>query len=304
MIRVSDDASGTLGAYVRFALAESKVPRIGGESVLGAAERARCSCTSCGAISKACRRSRPTGSRGCATSRSGRALAALHRNPRARMDVAVARARSGHLRVSVLAERFMQFVGHPPIEYLTSWRMQLAANQLRSSTESVAEIANRVGYESEAAFSRRVQESGGRAAERVAQDDAVAAAREPRYRRPCRSSPLDGPRGSALLRRTRVRGAGALDCSLDLGRSTSRVDITEDEWAWQGTAYPHLEVCKERTIYHWTGAAFEPISRYTSALIKLVPTEWGAADVRDRWHQDAADGHGVAVCGCGAQGRR
>ncbi|MEJ0040182.1 MAG: cupin domain-containing protein [Gammaproteobacteria bacterium] len=35
VIRVSDDANGTLSAYVRFALAESKGPRIGGESVLG-----------------------------------------------------------------------------------------------------------------------------------------------------------------------------------------------------------------------------------------------------------------------------
>jgi predicted methyltransferase len=45
---------------------------------------------------------------------------------------------------------------------------------------------------------------------------------------------------------------------------------------WQGTAYPYLKICKERTVYHWTGAAFEPVSRYAGALIKLVPTEWGA----------------------------
>jgi AraC-like DNA-binding protein len=55
---------------------------------------------------------------------------------------------------SALAERFTQFVGQPPMHYLTNWRMQLAANQLRSGIENVAVIANLVGYESEAAFSR------------------------------------------------------------------------------------------------------------------------------------------------------
>ena len=37
-----------------------------------------------------------------------------------------------------------------------------------------------------------------------------------------------------------------------------------------------IEVCKERTIYYWNGSGFGPVSRYTNALIKLVPTQWGA----------------------------
>ncbi|HKE49787.1 MAG TPA: helix-turn-helix transcriptional regulator, partial [Rhodanobacteraceae bacterium] len=45
-------------------------------------------------------------------------------------------------------------VGMPPMRYLTDWRMQLAANQLLTGSENVAVIAHRVGYESEAAFSR------------------------------------------------------------------------------------------------------------------------------------------------------
>jgi AraC-like DNA-binding protein len=61
----------------------------------------------------------------------------------------------------VLAERFTQFVGVPPMQYLASWRMQLAANELRISNDSVATIANRVGYESEAAFSRAFTKSMG-----------------------------------------------------------------------------------------------------------------------------------------------
>ena len=46
-------------------------------------------------------------------------------------------------------------------------------------------------------------------------------------------------------------------------------------WTWQGHRYPYLESCKDRTIYHWAGEAFEPVQRYTNSLIKLVPTKWG-----------------------------
>jgi predicted methyltransferase len=44
---------------------------------------------------------------------------------------------------------------------------------------------------------------------------------------------------------------------------------------WQGRGYPYLQGCKDRTIYHWTGVAFEPVAHFTTSLIKLVPTEWG-----------------------------
>ncbi|MEJ0040180.1 MAG: SAM-dependent methyltransferase [Gammaproteobacteria bacterium] len=73
----------------------------------------------------------------------------------------------------------------------------------------------------------------------------------------------------------RHAGSTALDCSLDLGRSTVRVELGESEWVWKGAAYPYLKTCKERTIYHWSEGAFEPVSRYAGGLIKLVPTEWG-----------------------------
>ncbi len=70
-------------------------------------------------------------------------------------------------------------------------------------------------------------------------------------------------------------GGGAVDCSLDLGRTRSTVEVTSDGWRWRGATYPFLEVCRDRTVYHWTGAAFEPAARFSGALIKLVPTEWG-----------------------------
>ena len=55
---------------------------------------------------------------------------------------------------SVLAERFTHFVGQSPMQYLGHWRMALATNHLRRSSLSVASIAEEVGYETDAAFSR------------------------------------------------------------------------------------------------------------------------------------------------------
>lgn len=55
---------------------------------------------------------------------------------------------------SILADRFTETVGQPPMRYLAQWRLQLASDLLRTTGHSVAEIAERIGYESEAAFSR------------------------------------------------------------------------------------------------------------------------------------------------------
>jgi predicted methyltransferase len=74
----------------------------------------------------------------------------------------------------------------------------------------------------------------------------------------------------------RRKGVAEIECSLDLGRSTTRVEIHAAEWVSQGRRYPYLEACKERTIYYWMGSAFESASRFGTSLIKLVPTEWGA----------------------------
>ncbi len=78
-----------------------------------------------------------------------------------------------------------------------------------------------------------------------------------------------------LLAASRAK-AESLECSLDLDRTTTAVTLDELGWAWQGQHYPHLTKCKDRTVYYWSGAGFEPVSRFTSSLIKLVPTVWGA----------------------------
>lgn len=90
----------------------------------------------------------------------GRALALLHARPGhswtlAELAQAVAGSRSR------LAERFTHLLGYPPMQYLTQWRMQVAANLLSRSGAKVAAIAAEVGYESEAAFSRAFKKATG-----------------------------------------------------------------------------------------------------------------------------------------------
>jgi AraC-like DNA-binding protein len=83
----------------------------------------------------------------------GRALQRLHERPAHDWSLEELGKECGLSR-SVLAERFAQLVGLPPMQYLAQWRIQLAASQLRTSSASLAEIAERVGYGSEAALSR------------------------------------------------------------------------------------------------------------------------------------------------------
>jgi len=83
----------------------------------------------------------------------GRALQKLHARPSHPWSLEELAREVGMSR-SALAEHFAHFVGIPPIQYLAEWRLQLAASLLRGSKSSLAEIAERVGYGSEAALSR------------------------------------------------------------------------------------------------------------------------------------------------------
>ena len=88
-------------------------------------------------------------------------------------------------------------------------------------------------------------------------------------------TPLLTVRECAALLAARRAGVVTIECSLDLDRSISVVGVGEHEWRWDGRAFPYPATCKPRTIYYWTSASFEPVARYTSALYKLVPTDWG-----------------------------
>jgi predicted methyltransferase len=78
-----------------------------------------------------------------------------------------------------------------------------------------------------------------------------------------------------LLRGAAREGIASVECSLDLERSRTSVEVGAAHWSWQGTRYPFLDACKDRTIYYWAAAGFQPVARYTHSLLKLVPTEWG-----------------------------
>jgi transcriptional regulator GlxA family with amidase domain len=83
----------------------------------------------------------------------GQALRLLHAHPARDWTVedlafAVAVSRS------TLAQRFTTLIGESPMRYLASWRIQLAKQLLKQVNVSLIEVAERVGYESEAAFNR------------------------------------------------------------------------------------------------------------------------------------------------------
>jgi len=93
-------------------------------------------------------------------SQVGRALALIHRDPTHPWTVeslaeAVGVSRSG------LAARFADLVGETPMSYLRQWRFEVARNWLRDTDQTQAEIAEQLGYESEASFSRAFKKATG-----------------------------------------------------------------------------------------------------------------------------------------------
>jgi AraC-like DNA-binding protein len=91
-----------------------------------------------------------------------RALALIHRDI-ARPWTVDELGREVGLSRSALADRFMRLIGVPPMHYLASWRMQVATEKLRNTSASLAQIAEIVGYDSEAAFSRAFKKAFGAA---------------------------------------------------------------------------------------------------------------------------------------------
>lgn len=83
----------------------------------------------------------------------GRAVAAVHRDPARAWTVASLAAEVPMSR-SAFAARFTALVGEPALAYVTRWRMHVALDRLRADGSAVADVAGRLGYRSEAAFSR------------------------------------------------------------------------------------------------------------------------------------------------------
>lgn len=83
----------------------------------------------------------------------GRALRSLHARPERQWTVEDLAREVGVSR-SGLAQRFTELTGEAPMRYLTGWRIQLAKHLILQAGLPIAEVAGRVGYESEAAFNR------------------------------------------------------------------------------------------------------------------------------------------------------
>jgi AraC-like DNA-binding protein len=80
------------------------------------------------------------------------AMQAMHDEPAHRWNLQELAERAGMSR-SIFALKFKQTVGTSPMEYLTRWRMLLAGDRLRNTSDPVSAIALSLGYESESAFS-------------------------------------------------------------------------------------------------------------------------------------------------------
>jgi len=81
------------------------------------------------------------------------ALASIHNAPQEDWDVETLARQAGMSRTA-FATQFAALVGAPPLRYLSRYRMHKAAQLLRSSRATIAEIAESVGYDSDAGFSR------------------------------------------------------------------------------------------------------------------------------------------------------
>jgi AraC-like DNA-binding protein len=79
------------------------------------------------------------------------ALNLMHQKPSAPWTIAKLASEVGLSR-SPFATKFTKLVGEPPLTYLTKWRMNMAAAYLRENQFNIREIAERVGYESQASF--------------------------------------------------------------------------------------------------------------------------------------------------------
>jgi AraC-like DNA-binding protein len=83
----------------------------------------------------------------------GRAITLIHRDPARAWTVASLAAEVAMSR-SAFAARFTELVGEPPMHYVARWRMHVALASLREDGATLGELAMRLGYQSEAAFSR------------------------------------------------------------------------------------------------------------------------------------------------------
>ncbi|MFZ0397137.1 MAG: AraC family transcriptional regulator [Methyloceanibacter sp.] len=143
---------GWLGQFIRVAMMESADKRAGGESVLAKLSELMF----IEVVRRHLEALPPEQAGWLAGLRDpfvGKSLSLMHAKP-ARNWTIEDLAKDVGLSRSVLAERFVDLVGMPPMQYLAKWRMQIASGLLTGGTANIAKIAAETGYGSEAAFSR------------------------------------------------------------------------------------------------------------------------------------------------------
>ncbi|MGQ7847667.1 AraC family transcriptional regulator [Granulosicoccus sp. 3-233] len=90
----------------------------------------------------------------------GKILSLLHERPAEAWNLQELASQAGMSR-SAFSARFTHLVGYPPMQYLTTWRMQLAADLLADGSSKVAAVGREVGFSSESAFSRAFKKAFG-----------------------------------------------------------------------------------------------------------------------------------------------
>jgi AraC-like DNA-binding protein len=144
--------AGWLGQFIRLATRESADKRAGGESVLAKLSELMF----IEVIRRYLEALPPEQAGWLAGLRDpfvGKALSLMHGSPAQNWTIEELAREVGMSR-SVLAERFTDLLGIPPMQYLAKWRMQIAAGLLSGGSANLATIAAEIGYGSEAAFSR------------------------------------------------------------------------------------------------------------------------------------------------------
>lgn len=152
-VNVRDSGAGEwLETSVRYALAEARSPRPGGAGVL--AKIAEVLFIEVLRLYMNAQGEDRTGWLAGVRDRVvGAALSAMHRDPGHCWTLDDLAREVGASR-SVLAERFQRLMTVSPMQYLTQWRMVLAANMLRHSNAQLTHIAQDVGYQTDTAFIR------------------------------------------------------------------------------------------------------------------------------------------------------
>ncbi len=158
-VRRSSESGALTHDLIRIALQESEHPRAGGETILSKLSELM--------FLQAIRQhidNLPDDSTGWLSGlrdrHVGAALALMHGRP-AESWTLEALAREVGLSRSVFAQRFSEKVGVPAMQYLSNWRLQIAARMLEGTRMSIAQAAANVGYESEASFNRAFKKQVG-----------------------------------------------------------------------------------------------------------------------------------------------